>query len=364
MSQLFDSITIRDVAFKNRVWVSPMCQYSSVDGLPNTWHLVHLGKFAVGGAGLVMTESTSVAPNGRISPQDTGIWNDEQVESWSEVVDFIHSQGAAAGIQLGHAGRKASTSPTWEGTKFVPETDGGWLTVGSSSIGYGSLPPPIPLSTAETSAIPNQFAEAAIRANHAGFDVAEIHAAHGYLIHQFLSPLSNNRVDQYGGDFENRVRLLLEVCEAVRAVWPSEKPLFVRISATDWVTDGWDLEQTTLAAKLLGELGVDLIDCSSGGTVSDAKIPTGPGYQVEFAEHIRKNANVATAAVGMITKPEQANQIVGSGQADAVFMARELLRQPNWPLLAASELGVPAKWPVQFERAAPGFSLPATQPVK
>ncbi len=330
-----------------------MCQYSAEDGLPNSWHLVQLGKLAVGGAGLVMAEATAVVPTGLISPYDTGIWNDAQVDAWSGIVEFIKEQGAAAGVQLGHAGRKASTSPTWDGTRFVEEADGGWEPVGPSAIGFGPLPSPRALSTEETAAVPGHFAEAAVRADRAGFDVVEIHAAHGYLIHQYLSPLSNLREDRYGGSFDNRVRLLLEVAEAVRQVWPDEKPLFVRVSATDWVERGWDVEETVLAAQLLRERGVDLIDCSSGGAAPDARIPVGPGYQVEFADRVRRDARVATAAVGMITEAEQANEVIAAGRADAVFIARELLRQPNWPLLAASELGVPIDWPLQFRTARP-----------
>lgn len=353
MSGLFDPTTIAGSTFRNRAWVSPMCQYSAVDGIPNDWHLVHLGKFAVGGAGLVMTESTAIVPIGRISPQDTGIWSDEHTKAWSGTVDFIKAQGAVAGMQLGHAGRKASTSPTWKGTQYVADHDGGWTTVGSSEIGFGNLPPPRPLSTEETAAVPDQFADAALRADQAGFDVVEIHAAHGYLIHQYLSPLANKREDRYGGEFENRIRLLLEVTEAVRGVWPDNKALFVRVSATDWVEGGWDITQTVEATRRLKVLGVDLIDCSTGGAVHDAKIPVGPGYQVPFAEQIRHEARIPTAAVGMITEAGQANSIISEGKADAVFIARELLRQPHWPLLAASELKVDLDWPLQYHRAKP-----------
>ena len=352
MNQLFDPLTIRDRTFRNRAWVSPMCQYAAEDGLVTPWHLVHLGKFAVGGAGLVMAESTAVVPIGRSTPRDAGLWSDEQVEAWSGTVDFIQANGAVAGLQLGHAGRKASASPPWDGSRYI-EAPVGWESVGPSEIGFGTLPPPRALSTEETASVPSQFANAAVLADRAGFDVVEIHAAHGYLIHQYLSPLANQRTDDYGGGFNNRARLLLEVAEAVRGVWPQSKPLFVRLSATDWVDSGWDIEQTVEVSRLLKETGVDLIDCSSGGAVHDARIPTGPGYQVEFAERVRNEAGIAVAAVGMITEADQANQIVAVGRADAVFMAREFLRQPHWPLLAASELGVPIEWPIQFERAKP-----------
>lgn len=361
MAGLFDELQIREVTFRNRVWVSPMCQYSAVDGMPNSWHLVHLGKFAVGGAGLVMSESTSVVPIGRISPYDTGIWNDAQAEAWAPMVGFIQAQGAVAGVQLGHAGRKASTSPTWEGTRYVPEDEGGWRTVGPSDLGFGSLPTPQPLSTDQTSYVAAQFAAAARRANHAGFDVVELHAAHGYLLHQYLSPLANKRDDGYGGSFENRVRLLLEVVESVREVWPESRPLLVRISATDWVEGGWDIDQTVEVARLLKERSVDLIDCSSGGIVHDAQIPVAPNYQVEFAERIREGGTL-TAAVGMITEPGQAQAIVAEARADAIFMARELLRQPNWPLLAASGLGIDIEWPVQYHRAHPNLAPKEARP--
>ena len=352
MNQLFDPLTIRDRTFRNRVWVSPMCQYTAEDGLVTPWHLVHLGKFAVGGAGLVMAESTAVVPIGRSTPQDAGIWSDEQAVAWSGTVDFVQAQGAIAGLQLGHAGRKASATPPWDGSRYI-EAPVGWESVGPSDLGFGTLPPPRPLSTEETALVPSQFASAAARADQAGFDVVEIHAAHGYLIHQYLSPLSNHRTDKYGGGFENRARLLLEVAEAVRGVWPKGKPLFVRLSATDWVDGGWDIEQTVEVSRLLKREGVDLIDCSTGGVVHDARIPIGPGYQVEFADRVRNEAGVAVAAVGMITEAGQANQIVSRDRADAIFMAREFLRQPHWPLLAASELGIPVEWPIQFERARP-----------
>ncbi len=353
MAHLFDPIALRGLTARNRAWVSPMCQYRAVAGLPNSWHFVHLGKFAVGGAGLVMAESTAVESVGRISPRDTGMWDEDHVEAWRPVVTFVREQGALAGIQLGHAGRKASTAPPWEGIGYVTPENGGWNTVAPSSAAFGSLPAPRALTDEEISLIVQRFIWAAAFSDEAGFDVVEIHGAHGYLLHQFLSPLSNHRTDKYGGPFENRVRLLLDVVGGVRKEWPDHKPLFVRVSATDWVDGGWSLEETVELARLLGELGVDLVDCSSGGAVPDAKIVTGPSYQVGFAEAVKSKAEVSTAAVGLITEPWQANEIIQSGKADAVMMAREFLRQPHWPLLAASELGVSIDWPSEYERAEP-----------
>ena len=355
MPHLFDSFTIRDLEFSNRVFVSPMCEYSSVDGYANDWHLVHLGSRAVGGAGLVLTEATAVLPEGRISPQDLGIWKDEHVDPLKRIVSFIHEQGSVAGMQLAHAGRKASTRRPWEGDGVVPETEGGWQNVmAPSAIQFAdNYPKPQPLTVDGIQSVVRAFAAAARRACDAGFRVIEIHAAHGYLIHEFLSPLSNHRDDSYGGSFENRTRLIREVVTAVRSSWPKGAPLFVRISATDWVEGGWDLKQSIELARSLKQLGVDLIDCSSGGTVPHAKIPAGPGYQTPFAQRIRHEAEILTGAVGMITSPVQAEQIIGTGQADAIVIAREFLRDPYWPLRAAKELGQSISWPVQYLRAAP-----------
>ena len=355
MPHLFDSFTIRDLEFSNRVFVSPMCEYSSVDGYANDWHFVHLGSRAVGGAGLVLTEATAVLPEGRISPQDLGIWEDEHVDFLKRVVSFIHEQGSAAGMQLAHAGRKASTRRPWEGDGVVPESEGGWKNVmAPSAIPFAdNYPTPQALTIDGIQRVVRAFADAARRACDAGFRVIEIHAAHGYLIHEFLSPLSNHRDDSYGGSFENRTRLIREIVTAVRSSWPKGAPFFVRISATDWVEGGWDLEQSIELARSLKQLDVDLIDCSSGGTVPHAKIPAGPGYQTPFAQRIRHEAEILTGAVGMITSPVQAEQIIGTGQADAVVIAREFLRDPYWPLRAARELGQSISWPVQYLRAAP-----------
>lgn len=355
MPHLFDSFSIRDLEFSNRVFVSPMCQYSSVDGYANDWHLVHLGSRAVGGAGLVLTEATAVLPEGRISPQDLGFWKDEHVDPLKRIVSFIHEQGSIAGMQLAHAGRKASTRRPWEGDGVVSGTEGGWQNVmAPSAIPFAdNYPTPQALTVDGIQQVVRAFADAARRACDAGFRVIEIHAAHGYLIHEFLSPLSNHRDDTYGGSFENRTRLIREIVTAVRSSWPKGAPLFVRISASDWVEGGWDLEQSVELARSLKQLGVDLIDCSSGGTMPHAKIPAGPGYQTPFAQRIRHEAEILTGAVGMITSPVQAEQIIGTGQADAILIAREFLRDPYWPLRAATELGQSISWPVQYLRAAP-----------
>src|SRR5258707_5908980 len=355
MTHLFDPLAIRDITFANRVFVSPMCQYSSTDGYANDWHFVHLGSRAVGGAGLVLTEATAVLPEGRISPQDLGIWKDDHIDPLARIVRFIHEQGSAAGLQLAHAGRKASTYAPGKGHGRIPESEGGWNNVVAPSAllfteGY---PMPQALSIDGIQNIVSAFAAAARRACEAGFGVIEIHAAHGYLIHEFLSPLSNQRTDAYGGSFENRTRILREPVAAVRGLWPERAPLFVRISATDWIDGGWDIEQSVELARQLSDLGADLIDCSSGGNVAHAKIPAGPGYQTPFAEQIRREANILTGAVGMITSPIQAEHILVTGQADAVIIARELLRDPYWPLRAARELGQPISWPIQYLRAAP-----------
>ena len=355
MTHLFDPLAIRDITFANRVFVSPMCQYSSTDGYANDWHFVHLGSRAVGRAGLVLTEATAVLPEGRISPQDLGIWMDDHIEPLARVVRFIHEQSSLAGMQLAHAGRKASTYAPAEGHGRIPESEGGWTNVGAPSAlrftdGY---PMPRALSIDGIRNIVSAFAAAARRACEAGFRVIEIHAAHGYLIHEFLSPLSNQRTDAYGGSFENRTRILREVVTAVRGSWPEGAPLFVRISSTDWIEGGWDVQQSIELARQLRELGADLIDCSSGGNVPHAEIPVGPGYQTPFAEQIRRGANILTGAVGMITSPTQAEHILVTGQADAVVIAREFLRDPYWPLWASRELGQQISWPVQYLRAAP-----------
>ena len=354
MTHLFDPLAIRDITFANRVFVSPMCQYSSTDGYVNDWHYVHLGSRAVGGAGLVLTEATAVLPGGRISPHDLGIWMDDHIEPLARIVRFIHEQGSVAGMQLAHAGRKASTYRPWAGHGTVPESDGGWNVVAPSALPFADYyPMPHALSIDGIKNIVSAFAAAARRACEAGFGVIEIHAAHGYLIHEFLSPYSNRRTDAYGGSFENRTRILRETVAAVRDSWPERAPLFVRISATDWIDGGWDIQQSVELARQLKELGADLIDCSSGGNVLHAKVPVGAGYQTPFAEQIRREANILTGAVGMITSPVQAEHIIVTGQADAVIIARELLRDPYWPLRAARALGQPISWPVQYLRAGP-----------
>jgi len=360
MPGLFDPLAIREVKFANRVFVSPMCQYSSHDGYANDWHLVHLGSRAVGGAGLVLTEATAVLPEGRISPQDLGIWSDEHIEMLSRIVSFIHEQGSIAGMQLAHAGRKASTCRPWDGQGTIPESEGGWKkVVAPSALAFtDNYPMPQALTTDGIQEVVAAFAAAARRACQAGFRVIEIHAAHGYLIHEFLSSFSNKRSDDYGGSFENRIRLCREVVAAVRSEWPKELPLFVRISTTDWIDGGWDIDESVKLAGELKRMGVDLIDCSSGGNVPHAQIPVGPGYQVAFAERIRREAEIMTGAVGMITSPVQAEHIIRTGQADAVIMAREFLRDPYWALRAARELEQPIAWPVQYLGAAPKDAQP------
>jgi 2,4-dienoyl-CoA reductase-like NADH-dependent reductase (Old Yellow Enzyme family) len=355
MAHLFDSLVVRDLKFANRVFVSPMCQYSSTDGYANDWHFVHLGSRALGGAGLVLTEATAVLPEGRISPQDLGIWTDDHIEPLARIVGFVHEQGSVAGMQLAHAGRKASTYRPWQGQGKVPEAEGGWnKVIAPSAVAFADhYPVPVAASQEEIRAIVAAFGEAARRACEAGFRVIEIHAAHGYLIHEFLSPLSNQRTDAYGGSFENRTRILREIIAAVRSSWPERAPVFVRISATEWVDGGWDIEQSIVLARQVKGLGVDLIDCSSGGNVAQAKIPVGPGYQTPFAERIRREGAVMTGALGMITSAVQAEHILATGQADAVVIAREMLRDPYWPLRAARELGQAISWPVQYLRAAP-----------
>jgi 2,4-dienoyl-CoA reductase-like NADH-dependent reductase (Old Yellow Enzyme family) len=350
MSQLFTPLLIRDISFNNRIVVSPMCQYSSRDGMADDWHLVHLGSRAVGGAGLVFTEATAVLPEGRISPVDLGIWKDEHIDGLRRIVKFVRSQGSEIGIQLAHAGRKGSVAEPWNGGKLVKQ--GAWTPVAPSAIAFDEdYAVPAELTPEGIAEVIEAFKAAARRAMKAGFKVVEIHAAHGYLLHQFLSPLSNQRTDGYGGAFENRVRLLMEVVGVVRAAWPAGYPLFVRISATDWVEGGWAIEDSVRLAALLKGLGVDVVDCSSGGVVPYAKIAVGPGYQVGFAARVRA-AGVMTAAVGMITEAAQAETILVEGQADLIVMARQMLRDPYFPLHAADELGSSEiYWPLQYQRA-------------
>lgn len=364
MTHLFSPLTCRDVTFPNRVFVSPMCQYSSHDGLATDWHLVHLGSRAAGGAGLVFAEATAVQPNGRISPQDLGLWSDAHVDGLARITHFIHQQGSVAGIQLAHAGRKASTRRPWDGQGGVTPEQGGWSdVVAPSAIPFSdTYPMPQALSLDGIAEVTTAFVAAARRALAAGFRVIELHAAHGYLLHEFMSPLSNTRADAYGGSFDNRIRLTLEVVRAIREVWPDGAPLFVRLSATDWVDGGWDVEECVDLVRRLAREGVDLIDCSSGGNAAQQRIPVGPGYQTPFAARIRAEAGVPTGAVGMITSPPQAEHILATGQADAVLLARELLRDPHWPLHAAHALGVEISWPAQYLRAAPGRT-PARRPL-
>ncbi len=358
---LFSPLKLRDLELPNRIVVSPMCQYSSVDGFANDWHMVHLGSRAVGGAGLIIVEATAVSPEGRITPADIGLWKDEHIPKLREIVSFIHDQGARVGIQLAHAGRKASMDVPWRPERVVPVEDGGWPdVVAPSPLAFSErYPKPIALDKAGIRRLIDSFRSATDRALEAGFDVIEIHSAHGYLFHEFLSPLSNQRTDEYGGAFENRIRFLVEAIDAVRERLPQSKPLFVRISATDWVeSGGWDLVQSVQLSKELKNYGVDLIDVSSGGLVPYAKIQVGPAYQTPFAEQIRKEASLPTGAVGMITEAAQAVDIVRNGQADLVLLAREFLRDPYWPLHAAASLGATTSWPVQYLRAAHRGSIP------
>ncbi len=354
MSELLSSIKIRNLEFRNRIFVSPMCQYSATDGVPNDWHIVHLGSRAVGGAALVLTEATAVSPEGRISPADLGIWNADQVKAFKRITEFIKSQGAIPGIQLAHAGRKASTKTPWIGDGLVPESEGGWQVIGPSPAKFSdNYPQPKEMTAADIRKVVGEWADAAKRSLDAGFQVAEIHMAHGYLLHQFLSPLSNLRKDEYGGSLGNRMRFPLEVAEAVREVWPADLPVFVRISVTDWIEGGWDLPQSIDLAKELRKIGIDLIDSSTGGLLPGAKIPIAVGYQVKFAEELRKEAGIMTGAIGLITDAAQAENILVTGQADVIFMARELLRDPYFPLHAAKDLGDDPKYPNQYLRAKP-----------
>ncbi len=352
MSQLFSPFRLRSLEFKNRVFVSPMCQYSARDGLATSWHLVHLGSRAIGGASLVLAEATAVSAAGRISPQDLGIWSDAHAEALVPVTRFLREHGAVAGIQLAHAGRKASTDMPWHGGGPVGLAQGGWQPLAPSAVPFTprSLMPRA-LDLVEIDRVVDEFVAAAQRSLAAGFEVIELHMAHGYLLHEFLSPLSNRRDDAYGGSLENRMRLPLRVARAVRDTLPAELPLFVRISATDWSEGGWELEQSIELARQLKDAGVDLVDCSSGGLISDASVPAGPGYQAPFAMALRREVGIATGAVGLITEPFQAEQIVATGIADAVLLARELLRDPYWPLHAAHKLGVDVEWPRQYARA-------------
>ncbi|MBD1364167.1 NADPH dehydrogenase NamA [Mucilaginibacter sp. ZT4R22] len=353
MPHLFSPIKIKSIEFKNRIVVSPMCEYSSTDGFATNWHLVHLGARAVGGAGLIITEAAAVSPEGRISYGDLGIWKDEHIAKLKEITNFIDEQGAVAGIQLAHAGRKASHDLPWTSGKQISSTaENGWVSLAPSPVAFTPAEEaPQELDRESIAKVIADFQAAAVRALAAGFKVIELHGAHGYLIHEFLSPLSNHRTDGYGGSLENRARLLLEIITAVKEVWPEEYPLFVRISATDWTEGGWTIEDSVALARILIDSGIDLIDCSTGGNVAGAKIPLKPGYQVEFAEAVKQQTGILTGAVGLITEAEQANQIIQTGQADVVLLARELLRDPHFPLRAAHQLGVEVKWPLQYERA-------------
>ncbi|MFL9923252.1 NADH:flavin oxidoreductase/NADH oxidase [Herbaspirillum lusitanum] len=353
-SKLFSPLSLRGLTLPNRIVVSPMCQYSAKDGFVNDWHLVHLGSRAVGGAGLVIVEAAAVVAEGRITPHDVGIWKDEHIAALRRITRFIEQQGSFAGIQLAHAGRKASVHRPWDAVQgSITAAEGAWPTVGPSEVAFDSnFAAPQAMSIAQIKDVVQAFADAAQRAHKAGFKVIELHGAHGYLMHQFLSPFSNQRQDEYGGSAENRSRLLLEVVTAVRAVWPAELPLFVRLSATEWTEGGWSPDDTVAVSRKLRELGVDLIDASTGGNLPSAAIPTGPGYQTEFAARVRQEAGVATGTVGMITDAIQAEHVLRTGQADLVLLARELLRDPYWPLHAAAELRAEVAWPPQYLRAA------------
>jgi 2,4-dienoyl-CoA reductase-like NADH-dependent reductase (Old Yellow Enzyme family) len=351
MALLNQSLTIKSITLKNRIGMPPMCQYSSNQGFSNDWHFVHYGARAVGGVGLIIVEATAVAPDGRITPFDMGLWNDEQIVGLKKITEFIHSYGSVAGIQIGHAGRKASHDSPNKGGQQLTSENGGWQTVSSSDIPFDiSEIPPVSMSQSEIEEVVDLFKDSALRAKKAGFKVLEIHAAHGYLIHQFLSPLSNHRKDEYGGSFKNRIRILLEIVAAVQTAWPEDLPLFVRLSATDWAEGGWNLEETVELCKMLKERGVDLIDCSSGGNIATAKIPVAPGYQILFSEVIRK-AGIKTAAVGLITKADHISEILENDKADIVLMGRELLRNPYFALTATAKTATEVEWPVQYLRA-------------
>jgi len=351
MAKINEPLTIKGVTLKNRIGMSPMCQYSAVNGFVNDWHFVHYGSRAVGGTGLIMVEATSVVPEGRITASDLGLWSDTQIVGLQKITNFIHQHGAVAGIQIAHAGRKASHDVPSNGGKQLPVIDGGWHTVAPSPVPFDSTEIiPDELDKSEISTIIGQFKATALRAKQAGFKILEIHAAHGYLIHQFYSPLSNKRTDEYGGSFENRIRLLLEIIDAVKSEWPTDLPLFVRLSASDWTKGGWDLNDTVELCRILHEKGVDLVDCSSGGNIMNAKIPVAPGYQIHFSEEIRKTG-ILTSAVGIITTDEQITDILENEKADLVFLGRELLRNPYFPLLTALKTGDDVLWPKQYTRA-------------
>jgi 2,4-dienoyl-CoA reductase-like NADH-dependent reductase (Old Yellow Enzyme family) len=354
MSRLFTPLRLRSLELPHRVFVSPMCQYSSENGMPNDWHFVHLGSRAVGGAALVLTEAAAVTPEGRITPWDAGIWSAEHAEAWKPAANFIRMHGAVPGMQIAHAGRKASCNKPWLGGKALSPAEGGWVTSAPSAVAFGDYAVPHAMSTAEIAATVAAFHDAARFALAAGFEVIELHAAHGYLVHEFLSPLSNRRTDAYGGSLENRMRFALEVTRAVREAVPEDKPLFVRISATDWKDGGWDLAQSVALCKQLKALGVDFVTCSSGGNAHDQKIDLGPGYQVPFAQAVRREAGIPTGAVGLISEATQAEHILHTGQADAVVLARALLRDPYWPRHAAKALGVALPWPDQYKRCDVG----------
>jgi 2,4-dienoyl-CoA reductase-like NADH-dependent reductase (Old Yellow Enzyme family) len=355
MSALFSPIRLREITVKNRIFVSPMCQYSCEEGIPNTWHLVHLGSRAVGGAGLVMCEASGVKPQGRISPHDAGIWSEAHAQAWAPITAFIKAQGAVPAMQLAHAGRKASTHSPWRGSGAVDADHGGWQVVGPSAVPFSrEYPQPRAMSNADIDRCVEDFRRAAQHSLQARFEIVEIHMAHGYLLHEFLSPLSNQRNDEYGGSLENRMRFPLRVAEAVRKAWPEHLPVFVRISASDWKDGGWDIRQSIEFCRRLKALGIDLIDCSSGGNVADAKIALVPGYQVPFATAIKNEVGIATSAVGLITDAVQAEQIVATGLADSVSLARAMLRDPYWPRHAALALGVDPQWPDQYKRAQVG----------
>jgi 2,4-dienoyl-CoA reductase-like NADH-dependent reductase (Old Yellow Enzyme family) len=358
MAHLFEPLNLRDIVLPNRIGIPPMCQYSARDGLASDWHFVHYGSRAVGGAALMILEATAVTPEGRISLGDLGIWNDKQIEPLSRIARFAQDEDCVAAIQLAHAGRKASVGLGWQAQSTLKDSDGGWTVVAPSPISFGAdYDQPRELDIAGIHNVVSQFAAAARRAREAGFRIVEIHAAHGYLLHQFLSPLSNQRVDTYGGGFDNRTRLVREVVTAVRAEWPERLPLMIRLSATDWVEGGWNVDETVELCRTLKGLGVDLVDVSSAGMVPTAKIPAGPGFQTEFAARVRREADIPTAAVGLITSPAQADHIIRTGQADMVLLGREILRNPYWPLVAAQELGQTTSWPKQYLRAAPTGSL-------
>ena len=354
MSRLFSPLALRSVTFPNRVFVSPMCQYSSVDGMPNEWHFVHLGSRAVGGAGMVCVEAAGVTPAGRITPWDAGIWSEAHARAWKPVAEFVRAQGSVPAIQVAHAGRKASCNKPWLGGKPLAAGEGAWETVGPSAVAFGHYPAPRAMTIEEIRTTVADFARAASLANAAGFEAIEIHGAHGYLLHSFCSPLSNLRTDEYGGPLENRIRLSLEVARAVRAAWPADRPVLYRVSASDWFEGGWDLAQTVELCKRMKDAGVDMIDVSSGGNIHDQKIVLGPGYQVPFAAAVRREAAIPTIAVGLITDAVQAEQVVAHGQADAVMLARASLRDPYWPRHAARSLGFAMPWPDPYKRADVG----------